>query len=116
MGSVLANSRDVALWLIDEEMTSRAATCVSNAWIAARLTPSIDFAIFHAEPGAGPPWISLRRMRRRVFRPLRSVVAPDDCAAETKPPNVRPRELFRAISGGDSKTHLPRFDLIWLGW
>ena len=87
-------------------------TCVSNAWIASRLTPSIDFAIFHAEPGAGPPWISLRRMRRRVFRPLRSVVALDDCAAETKPPNVWPRELFLEISGCDAETFLPRFDLI----
>jgi hypothetical protein len=55
-------------------------------------------------------------MRRRVFRPLRSVVALDVCAAETKPPNVWPRELFREISGCDAETFQPRFDLIWLGW
>ena len=76
MGSVLEDARDVMRWLINAETARRAVTCVSNAWIASRLPPSIDFAIFHAGPGAGPPWISLRRMRRRAFRTLRGTVAP----------------------------------------
>jgi hypothetical protein len=55
VGSVLTDSRDVALVADKRGDGLTRGTCVSNAWIASRLTPSIDFAIFHAEPGAGPP-------------------------------------------------------------